>query len=240
MKRNVFAVGTGLYLLTIISQLANIAYEAYVNQNPILPLLLPSILFLSVLTVPALLIGFGLGRDLGLVPFDEQNAITQPSTPTNPMLFSVVSGVLLGALLLVLRWLLLPYLPDEIPAYGFRGFIGGVLVSFGAAVGEEVWFRFGLMTLVLWLTKKWFKLEQLSNQHALIVIILISVLFGLAHLPQLASFNADTQFAVWATILGNVAVGTLYGWCFWRFGLFYAILSHFVLDIVLHALPALF
>jgi hypothetical protein len=96
------------------------------------------------------------------------------------------------------------------------------------------------MTLVLWLTKKIFKLSSLTNRHAFIVIVTIGFLFGLAHLPQLASFNADTQFAVWATIFGNVAVSILYGWCFWRFGLVSAIVAHFSVDIVLHALPAFF
>lgn len=219
-----------LYLLTIVSQLANIVYEAYVNQSAILPLLLPSILFLTLLTVPALIIGFRLGPEIRLKHPETKNAF----------IFTLVSSVSLGVLLLLLRWALLPYLPENIPEYGFRGFIGGTLVSIGAAVGEEVWFRFGLMTLVLWLVKKTFKLDLISNRFALSVIIIIAFLFGLAHLPQLSAVGADTMFAIWATILGNIAVGVLYGWCFWRYGLYYAIIAHFSLDIVLHALPALF
>jgi hypothetical protein len=146
----------------------------------------------------------------------------------------------LGLLLLGLREALLSYLPENIPEFGFRGFLGGVLVSIGGAVGEEIWFRFGLMTLMLWLVKKALKLNHLSNKVVLTVILLSGTLFGLAHLPQLASFDSATQFAVWATILGNLLASVLYGWCFWRYGLLYAIVAHFSLDVVLHAIPALF
>ena len=241
MKRNsvsVLSIFT-LYIVTIASQLANILYQAYVGQSPILPMLLPSIMLLTLLTVPAIIIGFRLGPELGLSIFHSHRSCNDTEKRT-ALIFTLTSSVLLGILLLVLRWVLLPYLPETIPDYGFRGFIGGTLVSIGAAVGEEVWFRFGLMTVVLWLVKKVFKLDLIPAKLALTVIIIIAFLFGLAHLPQLTSVGADTQFAIWATILGNVAVGSLYGWCFWRYGLLYAIIAHFSLDIVLHALPALF
>jgi hypothetical protein len=228
-----------LYVFTIVAQLANIAYESHINHSDFISQLLPSLTFLTLLTTPALLIGFLLGREIGIGPYVNQQTVGIADVKSG-VLFAIVSGILLGSFLLVLRGVLQPYLPDELPQYGFRGVIGGVLVSMGAAIGEEVWFRFGLMTLALWLTKKLFKLNSLSNKHAFIVIAVIGFLFGLAHLPQLASFNADTQFAVWATILGNVAVSILYGWCFWRFGLVSAIVAHFSVDIVLHALPALF
>ena len=103
------------------------------------------------------------------------------------------------------------------------------MVSISAAVGEEVWFRFGLMTLALWAAQKFVNNRSLTIKHVLPIIVGIGVLFGLAHLPQLASFGADTQFAVWATILGNISVSILFGWCFWRYGLVYAILAHFSL-----------
>ncbi|MFT6268642.1 MAG: hypothetical protein ACJAVV_001457 [Alphaproteobacteria bacterium] len=228
-----------LYVLTIVAQLANIAYESHINQSDFISQLLPSLVFLTVLTTPALLIGLLLGREIGIGPFYNQNPISN-SELKNAVLFALISGVLLGLFLLMLRWALLPYLPDGIPQFGFRGVMGGILVSLGASIGEEIWFRFGLMTLALWLTKKIFKLNSLDDKHAFIVIVVVGLLFGLAHLPQLASFNADTPFAVWATILGNVAVSILYGWCFWRFGLVCAIVAHFSVDIVLHGLPAFF
>lgn len=134
----------------------------------------------------------------------------------------------------------MPYLPAEIPAYGFRGPIGGLLVSIGAGIGEEVWFRFGLMTLLLYVLGKLKGSLSLSDRSVLLVILLDSVLFGLVHIPQLMSYGAGSNFAIWATMLGNIAVSTLYGWCYWRYGLISAIFAHISLDIALHMLPAYF
>jgi hypothetical protein len=228
-----------LFFLTVVAQLANIAYESFQNTEPFLPKLLPSMLFLTILTIPSLIIGLTIGRDLGLGIF-KSNSSGQIEPLKHKLLVSIISGIILGLLLLGMREALLSYLPDNIPQFGFRGFVGGILVSLGGAVGEEVWFRFGLMTLMLWLVKKVLKLNHLSNKVVFAVIIVSGVLFGMAHLPQLASFDSATQFAVWATILGNLVASILYGWCFWRHGLFYAIIAHFSLDLVLHAFPALF
>ncbi|MDC0602390.1 CPBP family intramembrane metalloprotease [Aliiglaciecola sp.] len=228
-----------LYFATIAAQLGNLAYQAQEKEFSFLSQLVPSVLFLSVLTIPALLVGLLLGPKVGIAAFDNRPSVNRAQFK-QAIVFTIVSSILLGSALLVLRWMLLAYLPAEIPEYGFRGFAGGTVVSISAAVGEEVWFRFGLMTLALWAAQKFVNNRSLTIKHVLPIIVGIGVLFGLAHLPQLASFGADTQFAVWATILGNISVSILFGWCFWRYGLVYAILAHFSLDMVLHALPALF
>jgi hypothetical protein len=227
-----------LYVITLTSQLAHQFYLAFEKDKSFMSVLLPSLVFLSVFTLPSLFIGFKLGRklNLGIVNFNSDNAI-----PSNKgITFAICWGLLLGGFMLTLRGILLPYLPSEIPEYGFRGPVGGLLVSIGAAVGEEVWFRFGAMTLFLYAYAKLSRSQNLSSAAAIAVIFLVSCGFGLAHLPQLYSFGADTSFAIWATVLGNVAVGSLYGWCFWRYGLLSAIIAHFSLDIVLHVLPTFF
>lgn len=226
-----------LYIITLASQLANQFYLAFEKDESFIDILLPSVIFLSVLTLPSLFIGFNLGRklNLGIINFNNDKGISS----SNGITFSIWWGLLLGVFMLTLRWILEPYLPSEIPEYGFRGPISGFLLSIGAAIGEEVWFRFGLMTLILYGYTKLSKNTNISNTVAIAIILLVSFGFGLAHLPQLLSFGADTSFAIWATILGNVAVGALYGWCFWRYGLLSAIIAHFSLDIVLHVLPGL-
>lgn len=61
-----------------------------------------------------------------------------------------VLGILIGALLLTLRQFTEPFQAPELPQLGFRGYLGGLAVSVGAAVAEEVWFRLGLMTALAW------------------------------------------------------------------------------------------
>lgn len=221
-----------LFIMTVLSQLAFPVYSASISSQAITPLLLPSLLFISALTIPSLAVGsmLNLKVSAGCPPI---------SVPTKTGLqFAILSGLALGIALLILRFVLQPHLPDGLPDYGFRGAIGGFLVSLGAAVAEEVWFRYGLLTLVFYAYLTLTKAETLSQISALMLITLVAFVFGLAHLPQLLSFGAGSLFAIWATILGNVAVGILYGWCFWKYGLFAAIIAHFTLDLVLHVLPA--
>lgn len=226
-----------MFLAVIVSQLANIIYGKVSNGEDVTVVFLPSLLFLSVLTIPSLIIGFKLGREVGL-SLDQPHSSYEKDEGHRSFAIVVASSLLLGFFLLVVRQNSLPYLPDEIPQYGFRGVIGGLLVSIGAAIGEEVWFRFGLMTLLLWLIKRVFTLEKLTLLHFWAVMIIVAIGFGAAHLPQLIAYGAGTNFAIWGTMGGNFVVSFLYGWCYWRYGLISAIVAHFTVDLVLHVFTA--
>jgi hypothetical protein len=149
-----------------------------------------------------------------------------------------VLGVAQGGLLLLIRQISKPYLPAEIPDYGHRGVLGGLSVSFGAAVAEEVWFRLGLMTLMIWCVVRFSGDRTTRPLVAWTIIVFTSVAFGMAHLPQLMSYGAGSPFAIGGTVIGNTAVGILYGWCYWKRSLVAAMVAHFVVDIVIHVLPA--
>ena len=221
----------------IVSQLANIIYEGLSNNQDISVVFLPSLIFLSLLTIPSLIIGFKLGKEIGL-SLDQPHSSYADIKDDYSWLLVIGASLLLGFFLLGVRQFTLPYLPDEIPQYGFRGVTGGLLVSVGAAIGEEVWFRFGLMTLLLWLIKRLFKLDEINQIHLWVVMTVVAIGFGAAHLPQLISYGAGSNFAIWGTMIGNLVVSFLYGWCYWRYGLVLAIVAHFSLDLVLHVFTA--
>ena len=227
----------GLLITTILAQLANVYYQTILDESDFVSMLLPSLTFLTILTIPAIVIGLQLGKSVNVSLYKPAGGET--TWHKNPNLYPILSGILLGIILLVVRYFSSPYLPDEVPEYGFRGVLGGLLVSIGAAVGEEVWFRYGLMTLILWSIKRLFKISVLSDRLVWFVILVVGIAFGAAHLPQLISYGGGTNFALWGTMLGNVAVSMLYGWCFWKHGLISAIIAHFTVDIVLHVLPAM-
>ena len=149
-------------------------------------------------------------------------------------------GLSMGAALVLLRVLTEPYLPPEIPSFGHRGVLGGILVSAAGAVSEEVWFRLGFMTMLLWAFARLSGHKTIRPSLAWPVIVFVSVAFGLAHLPQLMSYEAGTPFAMWATIIGNSLVGTMYGWCYWRLSFVAAVIAHFAVDLVIHSIPAFF
>ncbi|WP_100642384.1 CPBP family intramembrane glutamic endopeptidase [Alteromonas facilis] len=229
-------VAIALFIATLATQLAPLLVT---EQSVSLGLMLvQSVVFLSILTIPSLFIGFRLGKPLQLSIVNP--TVTSKAALRAAVYRSVLYSVVIGVSLLALRWAVVDQLPDTMPEYGFRGPLGGFLVSLGAAVGEEVLFRFGIMTLLLWIAVKLFKTNRVTAPVAWTVILLVAFGFDLAHIPQVIANDAATSFAVWATILGNVVVGSLYGWCYWRYGLAIAMVAHFSVDIVLHVLPALF
>ncbi len=227
-----------LLVLTLAAQSCQLLYQYISSQGTVSFNVFATLLFLSGLTIPAILLGLKLGKPLGLGLLNQR--ASDSVQLSDGLKFAILVAVPLALILLGMRWLLTPYLPAELPEYGFRGPLGGLLVSFGAAVGEEVWFRLGLMTLLLYLCSKTVTAVPLSNKVAVSVIVLVAFGFGLAHLPQLNSLGAADSAAIWATIIGNMCVSGLYGWCYWRYGLLSAITAHFTVDIVLHMLPAFF
>ena len=227
---------------TVISQLGSLAFGVSRSGQELLSVLIPSLLLISLLTVPSAAVGVFLGCRVGLGA-PSLIALQQGMSGTRHKLYddALLAAVLalgLGVMLLVLRALLEADLPPQLPEFGHRGVVGGLAVSLGAAVGEEVWFRFGLMTLLLWFVQRVTGVDPLRPAVAWPIVLIVALSFGAAHLPQLAAYGAATQFAMLATISGNVAVGILYGWCYWRRGLFAAITAHLVVDLVLHVIPA--
>lgn len=232
-----------LFVLTVAAQLFSLAFGRVDESRSFSSMVLPSVLFLSVLTVPSVWLGLVLGRPIGLgAPLfaglltGERGSLTRAGRDA---VLAAGLGVALGAVLLLVRYVSAPYLPPEIPAYGFRGALGGVAVAVGAAVAEEVWFRLGLMTLLIWGLMRLRGHDTIRPVVAWTIVVGTAVAFGLAHLPQLLSYGAGSPFAIGGTVLGNTAVGILYGWCYWRRSLFAAMIAHLSVDVVLHVLPAL-
>ena len=233
-----------LWALTLTAQLLGLAYGVAQAGRSVAPVILPSAMVLSLVTLPLASLGLFLGPRTGLgAPLLMDLLDNAPGAGARLLKSALVAcllGLMFGAAMVGLRLVLLPYLPPDMPVLGFRGALGGLLVSVAAAIGEEVWFRLGLMTLLVWGVSR--LLRQATPHPAVIwgIIVLTAVAFGMSHLPQLASFDAATPFSVWGTILGNCLVGSLYGWLYWRRGLLAAMVGHFSVDLVIHVLPALF
>lgn len=241
-KNPIFPLFAFLFVLTISAQLVSLAFGRVDNSLSFSSIVLPSLLYLSVITLPSIWCGLIVGPQVGLGTPLFTGLLSGESGCYRKLAehagLACVLGLALGALLLLIRQFSESHLPPEIPAYGHRGVVGGLSVSFGAAIAEEVWFRLGLMTLLVWCG---FQLFPDRKFHAVVlwsIIVISAVAFAVAHLPQLLSYGAGSPFAIAGTVLGNTTVGILYGWCFWRRSLFAAIVAHFCVDIVIHVLPA--
>jgi membrane protease YdiL (CAAX protease family) len=65
--------------------------------------------------------------------------------------------------------------------------------------------------------------------------VVTAVLFGLGHLPATAALAPLTAVLVVRAVVLNGLAGLLFGWLYRRYGLEWAMVSHFGTDLVLHA-----
>jgi hypothetical protein len=138
----------------------------------------------------------------------------------------------------------------------------GLLASVGAGIREEIWLRLGFMTLLVWLgaitirafTKREPEAPKLAALHpefaseyvpftkreweipASIVWVgnlLAALLFAAVHIPQASALLGLTGPLLVFILVGNGVPGLVFGWLYWRRGLYAAMLAHFGLDLVL-------
>lgn len=98
-----------------------------------------------------------------------------------------------------------------------RTFYGGFV--------EEIIFRWGIMSLLLWLLQ--FIFEPLNMIAVVIAIGISSILFSLVHLPSIKMVSSEPKPSMYVyTIIGNIWVGIFTGWAFLEAGIFSAIIVH--------------
>ena len=117
----------------------------------------------------------------------------------------------------------------------------GFLASFYGGIAEEILLRLAVMSFLVWLGRFVSKTSEGQPTSAVFWVanILAAVLFGMGHLPTMATLAPLTPLIVTRTILLNGISGVIWGWLYWKRGLESAMVSHFSANIVLHVLLAL-
>ncbi|UFJ41746.1 CPBP family glutamic-type intramembrane protease [Brevibacillus humidisoli] len=191
-------------------------------------------------------IGLRLGQQIGLkAPL--LHRLLYRNQDQAPPRFSIswavigAMGAIIGSLLIMLldRYLFLPFMavPEVMqePAEWWKG----VLTIFYGGVVEEVQVRLFLMTLIAWVLIKLFHRHHtgmIPSVYYWVAIVTAATIFGLLHLPATEqAFGELTPLLVARGIVLNSLLGIFFGYLFWKKGLEYAILSHMVADLCLHA-----
>jgi len=118
----------------------------------------------------------------------------------------------------------------------WEGFLG----SLGAGVTEEMLCRLGLLTLFAWLGARLLRQARPGALVLWIANLLAGLLFAALHLPQANALLLHMDAAALAVVLaGNLAIGLICGWLYWRLGILAAMIAHGSADLVLHVLPPL-
>ncbi len=185
----------------------------------------------AILVALAVLIGLLTAHKVGLhAPLVEATISRQPWWPVlQTQLGPAVLGAGLGLLVLAIYGLLQPILMPEL-LVAAAGQTTPLLtrVLYGG-ITEELLLRWGMMSFLVWLLWRLAQQGQGMPRPALLWLgnSLSAILFGLGHLPAITLYGvALTPAIVAAVVLGNAAVGLIYGWLYWRKGLEAAMLAH--------------
>ncbi len=120
----------------------------------------------------------------------------------------------------------------------------GFLASFYGAFDEEILMRLGLLSVLALAFRTLTRLGGANRQKRLpsatfwAANIVTAVLFGLGHLPATAAIAPLTVALVIRAIVLNGTAGVVFGVLYRRYGLEWAMASHFAADLVLHVVVA--
>jgi membrane protease YdiL (CAAX protease family) len=112
----------------------------------------------------------------------------------------------------------------------------GFLASFYGGIDEEIFLRFGIMTLLVFGLSKIFRTGEYSATGVAFWFanIIAAIIFGLAHLPATAMLMPLTKIVILRAVLLNGIPGVVFGVFYWKRGLESAMVSHFAADLILH------
>jgi hypothetical protein len=117
------------------------------------------------------------------------------------------------------------------------------LASLWAPFMEEVLNRLLWLSFVAWVGMKLFRVEGPGRGRSLAIgagILASSLIFGWTHIGNEQLFAATVPTIVTVrTMLIILPVGLAFGWLFVRRGLEAAILSHFIIDVIVHVIRPL-
>lgn len=110
-------------------------------------------------------------------------------------------------------------------------------------ITEELLLRWGLLTLFAWAVHAVRRRvgdgrETLAPSSAWAAIVASAVLFGVGHLPALATVAEPTAALVVRTVALNAVAGIAFGWLYWRDSLEAAMVTHGTFHVVLVGLSA--
>jgi hypothetical protein len=200
-----------------------------------------------VILVPAAALGLLVARRIGLgAPYLESwlDKGPRPAEPwtsiVKPALFwaAVTALIAFGVDAVFLHGFGVTFPAPEIHARIDVAWWRSGLASFWAPFAEEVLDRLFLLSLLAWLGMKLFRVSG-TGRGRLVALwganLATALFFAWYHIGNEQLFAATVPAIVaLRTMLIIVPVGLAFGWLYFRRGLEAAILSHFVIDIIVH------
>jgi hypothetical protein len=234
-----------LVLASLVGSLLGVPYTIAVLTDPAsgLPIDL-HLIWLSALIegifllAPACAIGVWLGKRVGLGPRVLSQIVSKSPRWWVKLRYDLWRSILLGTFLgvLGLGQYLLP-----------KGTLGTgldkpnafecFLRALSAGITEEVFFRLGLMTLLVWVIRAIVRKSAFHVPSLWIGNGLAALVFASAHLPHiLTSGSTSWDFLIPFVLVSSLA-GVIMGWMYMRYGFICAAVAHFTIDLVVYVGP---
>jgi membrane protease YdiL (CAAX protease family) len=196
-----------------------------------------ALLFLA----PAAAVGAWLGKRVGLGARLLSGLVARAPGTWNRLRSSVVLSVGIGVVLgLVALWSRSQAPPGALgPGLDNPTAVQWLLRSLSAGITEEIFFRLGLMTLLVWLVRRILRRKSLEAFSVWTGNLLAALVFAAAHLPHVVTTGSVGSVVIAAIVILNVAAGVALGWLYSRYGLIPAVVAHFLTDVVQWVVPVL-
>jgi hypothetical protein len=209
------------------------------------PILLKTLTVLqpTVLMTLAVFIGVLLAHRVGLhAPMAEAAASGEPFiSKLKPQLLPGALAGIFGGFTIVLAWVVAkPFLTEDFVsrAEAFNKLMPATTRFLYGGLTEEVLLRWGLMTLLVWLT--WRLLQKgkghPKNKIFIFGIFISAVIFGIGHLPIASALSGGLNLPLVAYVISaNSVFGIFAGFLYWKRGLESAMIAHMFTHVVLVA-----
>jgi membrane protease YdiL (CAAX protease family) len=150
----------------------------------------------------------------------------------------------LGIASVILIWALSPFLSSGNGNEGKQivepAWWLGMLASFGAGVGEEILFRLGVLTTIVWVLAELIRRKPPGPAVIWSGIVFASLLFGAMHVLIAGRLLTLTGPLIASVVIANGVISLIFGWLYWRKGLIAAMVAHTTQDIITHVVLPLF
>jgi membrane protease YdiL (CAAX protease family) len=191
----------------------------------------------------AIAIYFGLQttRAIGLrLPILDAFLAGQPGLPVlfSALPITLLTGLGVGAVIIGLeKYYFQPHLPEAFhDVKAKQATWMRLLACFYGGIYEELLLRLFVMSGMIWLIGLvWLSpIGHINLQVFWAANIISSLLFGLGHLPATARIARLTPLIIARALILNGLAGLLFGVLFFYYGLEFAMIAHFFMDIMMH------
>ena len=184
-------------------------------------------------------IGVWLGKKVGLGA-GLRELVSRAAGCWKHVRLALVPGTLVGLTLGVLGLVGQNAIPKDalVPELNNPNTFEWLLRCLSAALTEEIAFRFGLMSLFVWIIRAIVKRPAIHTPSLWIGNLLSALVFAAAHFPQLELQRYGLSLLI-PFVVTSSGVGMIMGWLYMRYGLVSAIAAHLVTDLMIHVIPRL-